>query len=739
MDPSAPTRATAMRPLVCFFSGVLMWSWCVHGLRVDISPSGPLFKLGERGQLTCSVGECPVAPVVSWTPVGDRPLGADVRTRGRLSLLTFDPVEMEHEGPLLCKVTCGEQRKHAKTHISLYAFPSDPVIRGHHPVREGEESTLTCEVRDIYPAEMLTLDWLRGGQVVHSVTGEAGATAVQSTYSFTPQRAESGQNLTCRATLELRELTPRERTRHAHARIRVTFAPVVTALSDPGPVLSGSILVLRCSAAGDPAPVLTWTFRPEGRGAPQVKGHGGELVLAAQAGEYCCEAHNQDGKHSKAVRVQVNTPPSNTSMWVHPGREVLEGQRVTLACHSHGAPPPSLVLRRDGVELQRSDAAPSLTFSLTAQPQDSAQYQCDAANAFGTQQVTRHVNVTAHPLRVEVRPQVALPAVSSGVLLTCECSGCSVPPALTWTRTAPEGAVPPADWDAESLESRLLLRDVQPRDRGGYVCRATCDNVTRSGRATVHVYSLPSDPVVKEGGAVPPGQEARLRCDVRDVFPAERLRLSWRSGNESLLVQTFERSASPRNISAVLRHRADAERRLVSCEARLLTEAGAVWRSRKSSVLLTVHAPPRNTTVLVLPSAAVSAGQNVTVLCRSVGFPPPDVVLRKVSDGTERRSADGIFALVNVTTRDSGLYRVNVTNDLGHQVRVFRLTVTEPSVKTPPALASVLVPAAIGAVGLAAATLLMDHLRRSKKKRSYQLTPSAPTPEHHALSTALAL
>ncbi|XP_061680087.1 vascular cell adhesion protein 1b isoform X2 [Syngnathoides biaculeatus] len=722
-----------MRPLVCFFSGALMWWWwrCVHGLRVDISPGRPLFKLGERGQLWCSVSECAAAPVVSWTPLGDRPLDADVETRGLLSLLTFDPVEMQHEGPLLCKVTCGEQRKHAKTHVGLYAFPSDPVILGHDTVREGEESTLTCEVRDLYPAEMLTLDWLRGEQVLRSVAGEAGATAVRSTYGFTPRRAESGQNLTCRATLELRDLMPRERTRLVHARIRVTFAPVVTALSDPGAVPSGSVLVLKCSAAGDPPPVLTWTFRPEGRGAPQVKGHGGELALVAQEGEYRCEAHNQEGKDSKAVRVQVYAPPSNTSMWVHPGQEVLEGQRVTFVCRSDGAPPPSLVLRRDGAELQVSDTAPSLTFSLMAQPQDSAHYQCAAANAFGTQRVTRRVAVTAHPLRVEVRPQVASAAVNSAVLLTCECWGCSSPPTLTWTRTAPSGAVPPPQ-----EESRLVLRDVQPRDRGGYVCRATCDNVTRSGRATVHVYSLPSDPVVREGGAVPLGQEARLRCDVRDVFPAERLRLSWRWGDENLPVRTFEPRPSPRNISAVLSRRADAERRLVSCEARLLTEAGAVWRSRKSSVLLTVHSPPRNTTVLVLPSASVSAGQNVTVLCRSGGFPPPGVVLRKVSDGTERRSADGIFPLVNVTARDSGLYRVNATNDLGHQVRVFRLNVTEPSVMTPPTLTAVLVPATVGAVGLAAAALVLDYLRRSKKKRSYRLTPSEPPAEGHALSAA---
>ncbi|XP_037105286.1 vascular cell adhesion protein 1b isoform X3 [Syngnathus acus] len=420
--------------------------------------------------------------------------------------------------------------------LLLSAFPSDPEIRGHDPVRAGEESTLTCQLRDLYPAERLTLDWLRGGQVVRSVPGEAGATSVQSAYTFTPQRAESGENLTCRATLDLHDLPPPERTRQTVTRLHVTscfptVAPVVTVLSDPGTVSSGSVLILSCSASGNPAPVLMWTFRPEDGGPLEVKGHSETLVLAAQAGEFRCEARNHEGKDSKAVRVRINASPSNTSMFVSPGRELMEGQRVTFTCRSHGAPPPVLVLSREGVELWRSDSTPWLTFSLSVRPDDAGQYRCDASNPLGTQRVTQNV---------------------------------------------------------------------------------------------------------------------------------------------------------------------------------------------------TVAAPPRNTTVVVAPSAAVSAGQNVTVSCQSAGFPPPDVVLERAADGTQRRSADGVFRLLNVTVRDSGLYRVNASNPLGHQVRVFRLTVTEPGARTLPALAAILVPVA--------AALVLDHLRRSKKKGSYRLTSSTPAPEQHPFS-----
>lgn len=76
--------------------------------------------VGGRHELVCQVQDCPTTPVLSWSLLEDRPLTAAVRANRTQSVVTFDPVRMEHEGALLCKVNCEGERRQVKSSVRVY-------------------------------------------------------------------------------------------------------------------------------------------------------------------------------------------------------------------------------------------------------------------------------------------------------------------------------------------------------------------------------------------------------------------------------------------------------------------------------------------------------------------------------------------------------------------------------------------------------------------------------------------
>ncbi|XP_076028041.1 vascular cell adhesion protein 1b [Genypterus blacodes] len=610
---------------------VLLWL-SVQALHIEVQPRKALFRLGQRRQLRCSVHDCPGQADLTWTLLGDKPLTGSVNTSGAESVMTFDPVMIDHEATLLCKVSCGHESKHARASVQVYSFPEAPVIRGQDRLRLGQEATLFCEVSDLYPVELLTLDWLRGDDLMQTNSDfTPTSTSVLVLYSFTPNTEDRGENITCRATLDLQGLAAEDRTRETSVPLLPRYAPVVTAIPDRVTVMSGSSLTLSCSAEGNPEPQISWSSGPAGAPLSRTSQlHLGPATLN-QTGLYHCQAANSEGNHTATVEVQVHAPPTNTSITVSPGLEVQEGQEVLVSCRSEGAPAPTLLLRRggqEGAELHTANSSASFNLS-SALKDDSGLYQCHASNQYGSQVV--NASITVRALQVELTPPVAAAERGSGLLLTCRASGC-LHTVLTWR--SPQKLLSTSvqsGMDQQDSMSLLYLEDLDMQDEGRYSCVAECGSVTKTRHTQVHVYS-----------------------------------------------------------------------------------------------------PPTNTSITVSPGLEVQEGQEVLVSCRSEGAPAPTLLLRRGGqEGAELHTANSSasFNLSSALKDDSGLYQCHASNQYGSQVVNASITVRGRSSTLSPELSIIIIiPVVCLAAGLAGVALLLDYLRRSRKKGFYHLARAAPPP-----------
>ncbi|XP_036442454.1 vascular cell adhesion protein 1b [Colossoma macropomum] len=794
-------------------------------LQMNLSPKKVLYKVGDREEIKCSMNECPEEVKFSWGSLGDKPLYADYKTSPKESVLIFSSVTKDHENIIKCTAKCKEVSKQATATVKVYSFAKDPVISGHDSLVLGVKSTLTCEVTDVYPAEYMEVEWLRGDTVMHTQEGQPDTQTIRSDYTFTPQRQDDGEQITCRASLMLPDIPPDQSTRETTISLTILSAPSNVRGSGSTTVPAGSALSLTCDADGSPEPVFSWNvLRPDGQ---RVRvGETRELslpnVTLSDAGDYECEASNRIGKKTATVTVTIHGPPTNTVISVSPD-EPKEDESVTISCVSSSVTESHLVLSKllDGAETElASDEGPRISLSYSsASINDSGLYVCKAFNDYGSQEASVQLLVQAHPLEVTLQPDLSVITVERGSVLSlsCEASGCPHPH-FTWKGLEDKPRYRSSD--TQTAVSQLNLGPVGPKEDGAFICEVKCGSVVKSKRTEVKIFSFPSHPAVESSGTSLEGEMTNLTCTVHDVFPADRFRTQWLDGETELFSQTWsfanglqtlssvfsyqpngsdhdknisckvslemdgvpaelaEKTASitlamhyaPRqttitvspqkelkegeNISiscltdsapeghVVLRKVLDGEEIEVASSEGTQTfftihsaelsdsgdyvcEAVNQYGSHRASTQISVQAPPRNTTVKVLPSTSVQEGQNITICCHSVSFPPPAIILRKLDSGIDIYSPNGTFTLINLTPNDTGLYQINVTNALGYETEVFSIHVME-RLSSPPPSWNIFITPFLGLGLLTSAAVVLEYLRRARLKGFYELSKCQP-------------
>uniref|UniRef100_A0A3P8YG98 Ig-like domain-containing protein n=1 Tax=Esox lucius TaxID=8010 RepID=A0A3P8YG98_ESOLU len=298
--------------------------WVKSKLVLVLTPKNPMARVGERLVLTCSASECAGDVTFTWQSLKDRPLYGRMEKNNTASQQIFDPVGMQHEGKVSCVATCADPKDKAQrsASVEVYAFPKDPIISGSELLTEGQDSDLTCTVPDVYPADRLKVQWLLGDKVLKDnkavnpvVKGEAQT--VTSVLKYKPTAQDHGQNVTCRATLDIKT---EPETRETVASITVQYSPRDVHISENIQVNIGESFTLTCQAKGHPEPTVLWRKLEKG-GLSVMVGDGETLRVKETSwshdGDYECMSHNTVGNLTAQVTVNVQGDKIITHRTVH--------------------------------------------------------------------------------------------------------------------------------------------------------------------------------------------------------------------------------------------------------------------------------------------------------------------------------------------------------------------------------------------------------------------------------------
>uniref|UniRef100_A0A8C8W522 Vascular cell adhesion molecule 1 n=1 Tax=Peromyscus maniculatus bairdii TaxID=230844 RepID=A0A8C8W522_PERMB len=281
-----------------------------QAFNLEISPEYRMVaQIGDSVSLTCTTTGCE-SPSFSWRTQIDSPLNGKVKTEGSKSILTMDPVSFENEHAYLCTATCGSGKLERGIQVDVYSF-QDLEIQLSGPLEVGKPAMVKCLAPDVYPADSLEMDLLKGDHLLKTqlFVEEVKKSLVTKSLevTFTPVIEDIGKALVCRAKLYMdSEPTTRETVKE----LQVYTSPKNTVISvyPSRRLQEGGAVTMTCSSEGLPAPEIFWSRKLD-NGVLQPLSGNATLTLVAMrmedSGIYVCEGVNLIGRNKTEVELIV--------------------------------------------------------------------------------------------------------------------------------------------------------------------------------------------------------------------------------------------------------------------------------------------------------------------------------------------------------------------------------------------------------------------------------------------------
>ncbi|XP_047561044.1 hemicentin-1 isoform X2 [Lutra lutra] len=467
---------------------------------------------------------------------------------------------------------------------------------------------------------------------------------------------------------------------HRHVTLYVQEPPVIQPQPSELDVIVNNPILLPCEATGTPSPFITWQKEginviTAGKSHAVLPSGGLQISRAVRedAGTYMCVAQNPAGTALGKIKLNVQVPPVISP---HPKEYITAVDKpISLPCEADGLPPPDITWHKDGravVESVRQRILSSGALQIAfAQPDDTGQYTCMAANAAGS-------SSTSAKLTVHVPPRIRSTEIqytvneNSQAILPCMADGIPTP-AINWKKDNVLLANLLGKYTIEPY-GELILENVVPEDSGAYTCVANnaAGEDTHMVSLTVHV--LPTFTELPGDVSLNKGEQLRLSCKATGI-PLPKL--TW-TFNNNIIPAYFD---SVNGHSELVIERASKE------------DSGTYVCTAENSVgfvkaigFVYVKEPP----VFKgdYPSNWIEPlGGNAVLNCEVKGDPAPTIQWSRKGVDIEinhriRQLVNGSLAIYGTVNEDAGDYTCVATNDAGVVERSMSLTLQSPPIIT---------------------------------------------------------
>uniref|UniRef100_A0A8C6M8L9 Contactin 4 n=1 Tax=Nothobranchius furzeri TaxID=105023 RepID=A0A8C6M8L9_NOTFU len=292
----------------------------------------------------------------------------------------------------------------------------------------------------------------------------------------------------------------------------------------------GANLQWECKAAGKPRPTYRWLKNSQPLTAMgRVHVEAGRLTISkitlSDSGMYQCVAENEYGSvYASAELKVVASPPDFTQRPVKTSTVVQRGGESVLECRPNASPKASISWWRGGNLLKDSERQTTMedgTLHITnISKSDEGRYTCVARNHFGVSSSSGTL-VVKEPTRITIPPLSSDATVGQSLVLPCEVSSdSSLNPVFKWFfsgKAIDFSRQEHFEMIGGGFTGDLMVRNIQLRHSGKYVCMVHTEVDTVSAAADLIVRGPPSAP------------EVPAVADVTDTT----VQLSWGSGPDN--------------------------------------------------------------------------------------------------------------------------------------------------------------------------------------------------------------